>query len=153
MNRKRLISTEQWNRPGDNSPMTSKVWKSDGGVIYDMFLKDELIQSTFSPRPYKLGQACDGTIDTCTIALLISYCRDKKIDLQALLNLCYPNDNWSYFTKDYQNNKLTLAHEEGLNIPLNWNSTAFDGLSDSLTEINWHSAVGALEMLNSARKT
>lgn len=153
MNRIKLISTEQWIRPGDDAPMSLKAWKCDGGVIYDMFLKDELIQSTFSQRPYELGQACDGTIDTCVMALLISYCQNKKIDLRTLLTLCYPNDDWSHLTNDYQNNKLTLAHEEGLIIPSCWDSIAFDGLCDSLTEINLHSMVEALEMLDSARKT
>ncbi|QLE46455.1 hypothetical protein FD723_40295 (plasmid) [Nostoc sp. C052] len=58
-----LISQVEWSRERDNAPICEKVWKTPKGIIEELFANKVLTLSVYSPRPYKLKQRCDGTID------------------------------------------------------------------------------------------
>jgi hypothetical protein len=142
MSKSKRISREDWRRPIDDAPMTLIVSKRKRGVIQRMYLHGELIQETFSKRPYRLGQASDGTIDACVYGLLILYCRDCHLDLQELVATAYPDRE--SFPWNEQEAILERALAQGIVIPKQWDSKAFTGLLDSLTEINNHALVALL---------
>jgi hypothetical protein len=99
----------------------------------------------FSPRPYKLAQPCDGSIDQTAFALYIDYCRAKNIDPKELYLKAYHDENH----KDLDCEEiLKLANWEGVEYPESWDKKAYEGMLESLTEINNHSLVGALEEMN-----
>jgi hypothetical protein len=122
--------------------------KVEGGVRhlvaryarYDIAqITKDLSEAHFSPRPYVLEQACDGSIDDCVHALFFNFCSKKGIDPVATYRMAYPEDN----PPDY-GEVLKSAEWEGVKYPKRWDKKAFAGLIESLTEINNHSLVGVL---------
>ena len=93
----------------------------------------------FSERPYRLAQACDGSIDEPVFALYLDFCRAKRIDAKKLYKKAYPESK----QQDY-GETLKHAKWEGVEYPEKWDKTAYEGLIESLTEINNHSLVGEL---------
>lgn len=136
------LHREDWQRPADGAPMTRTITKRKHGIVQRMYLHGELIQTTFSKRPYRLGQACDGTIDDCVYGLLLLFCRDRHLSLEHLLAEAYPHAE--PFSKRHQEAALERALAQGIHIPDCWDDEAVQGLLDSLTEINHHSLVGVL---------
>jgi len=133
-----------------------KLWvlykKVEGGVyhlVYEVIetvdqeeLKELLRKideiGVFSPRPYKLRQPCDGSIDYCVIALFFDFCKRKRINWKELYRKAYPDDYIDeIFIKE-------MAEWQGVEYPKIWNEKAFDGLIESLVEINYHSLVDVL---------
>ena len=53
---------------------------------------DALEYGTSSPRPYQLGQACDGSITECVLALLGRWCRDSKYCANTLYRAVYQRE-------------------------------------------------------------
>ena len=104
---------------------------SDDGVIYKKVLEVK------SPRPYRLGQGCDGTIDSVVLALYKEWCDAGGLDADELLKQAYHDEDWRPDWKGIQ----ALALWEGYVRPLEWDSEAEAGLLASLTEINYHSLV------------
>ena len=134
-----LISRASWERSGDNAPMQLEVHKVEGGIRQVMYLYEEPIHETFSKRPYQLGQACDGTIDSCVHGLFIEWCRDQGHDPQELYHAAYP-DTPPYST-GIQASLLNEARLQGTTFPQRWGEKEYDGLIASLSEINNHSLV------------
>ena len=96
----------------------------------------------FSPRPYKLGQPCDGSIDFCVLALLFDFCKKKGLNWKELYREAYPGENPD---DDINENFVKeMAEWQGVEYPKIWNEKAFEGLIESLTEINYHSFVNVL---------
>jgi hypothetical protein len=89
-----------------------------------------------SPRPYQLGQFCDGSITTCVVALFENFCRARQLDAMALLHQAYPDR--VYTLKDLD---ATRRHAdwEGTAYPAQWDRTAIDGLLESLNAVNYRS--------------
>ena len=133
---------------GDYPYLADGLLKAEGGVRhlvmryrrYDLaqVMKD-LNEGHFSPRPYVLGQACDGSIDDCVHALFFNFCSRKGIDPVAMYMMAYPENN----TPNY-GEVLKPAEWEGVKYPKRWDKKAFAGLIESLTEINNHSLVDVL---------
>lgn len=138
----KILHREDWQRPIDGAPMTLIVTKRKGGIIQRMYLYGELIQETFSKRPYRLGQGCDGTINACVYGLLILFCRERQINLEQLMAIAYPDRE--PFASDAQEATLQRALAQGIAIPRHWDNKAFAGLIYSLTAINHHQLVDEL---------
>lgn len=137
------IERVKWLRPGDDAPMELTVHKVQGGIMQRMYLRDELVQDTFSPRPYQLGQACDGTIDDPVHGLFILYCRAMRLDAGKLYQAAYP-DECGHYTLAYQEAVLLRARDQGIAEPAEWTDEAFKGLLESLGEINNHQLAQAV---------
>lgn len=143
------IERVQWLRPGDDAPMEITVHKVQGGIIQRMFLRGEQVMDTFSARPYQLGQACDGTIDDPVHGLFILYCRAMRLDAGKLYELAYP-DECGHYTLAYQEAMLLRARDQGIAEPVVWDDEAFNGLLESLGEINNHQLV--LKLMEAQRE-
>ena len=118
--------------------------KCDGGVRhlvhrYDRVTihkaaLDALQYGTFSPRPYQLGQACDGSITECALALFLHWC--------CATNRC-PNNLYRQAYEREQsprwNETIAAAEWQGVAYPAEWNEQSKAGLLASLHEINYHS--------------
>jgi hypothetical protein len=106
---------------------------------------DVLSRGYFSKRPYVLAQACDGSIGSCVLSLYAHFCQSNGIDAIALYREVYQaHDGNQYFDPDLKLAKV-IADWEGVSYPPQWDSRAFQGLLESLTEINNHQLVAVLE--------
>jgi hypothetical protein len=137
----KLLRVEEWTRR-DGAHMKVEVVKIEKGIRQRMYVDGVRVMDTFSERPYKLGQACDGTIDICVHALYISYCRAKGLDPETIFTSAYKNEK---YPPDLVERTFKEAQREGVLYPKVWGTKEFEGLIESLTEINHHSLVGVLE--------
>jgi len=147
-NKKNELLVASWVRH-DGAKMKERVVKVKGGIRSKMFINGVKVIDTFSKRPYKLAQSCDGTIDDCVHALFIDFCHKLDLDAQELYYRAYPeSEKDNCYDLEAQINIITRANKEGVEYPEIWNEQAFKGLVESLTEINNHSLVGVIEELN-----
>jgi len=137
-----LIEQENWERPSDNALMDIMVFRVPGGILYEMYTNGDRCFHQFSPRPYVLGQSCDGTIDQCVFALFYDFCARRKRDPAALYRQAYADSEPA--TAKERADTLRQAMAEGVAFPMKWDKQAFDGLLESLAEINNHSLSQAL---------
>jgi hypothetical protein len=140
MKQENLLRVEEWKRH-DGAHMKVEVVKVEKGIRQRMYVDGVRVMDMFSKRPYTLGQACDGTIDICVHALFISYCRAKGYDPETLFTTAYENETYS---PDLALSTLKEAEKEGVKYPKEWGPKEFDGLLESLTQINNHSLVSVL---------
>jgi hypothetical protein len=139
-----LIYEEKWRRERDNLPMCIKVWKTRDGIIREHLANEALMLSIYSPRPYQLGQGCDGTTDDCVKALFILWCRANQQDPEVLMDAAYPNEAGE-FNSQAQAEILDEANKEGIAIPQMWDEAAYLGLLESLRAINFRSIADIVE--------
>jgi hypothetical protein len=90
-----------------------------------------------SPRPYQLGQACDGSITGCVLALFSAFCEARKLDPNALLRRAYADER-DFTEQDFAEIRLH-ADWERTAYPEKWDRHAIEGLLESLREVNYHS--------------
>jgi hypothetical protein len=88
----------------------------------------------FSPRPYQLGQACDGSITVCVFALFYRFCQEQGHLPNALIRAAFPKQD---MLPDWTN-IIASAEWQGVTYPKKWDSKANAGLFKSLHEINYH---------------
>lgn len=88
-----------------------------------------------SPRPYRLGQACDGTIGWPVLHAFKVGCDALGLEASALHRAAYPNEE----VPDWNEAQLHAEWQGGVVWPESWNAQAITALGDSLTEINYHS--------------
>ena len=93
----------------------------------------------FSSRPYQPGQACDGSITVCVLALFYRFCQEQGHLPNALIRAAFPKQDMLPDWKDI----ITSAQWQGVAYPKKWDSEANAGLLKSLHEINYH-ALAAL---------
>lgn len=101
--------------------------------------------SVTSPRPYKPGQACDGTIDTPVIALFIHFCERLRLNPNEIYSEAYPGE-----TIDCALTKKN-AEWEGVAYPKMWTEKNRKLLAQSLHNVNNHSLANVLyekELIN-----
>jgi hypothetical protein len=139
----RLLYENRWQRPSDGAAMRRKVYKMPEGILSRMFLGETLIQESASPRPYQPGQACDGTIDNCVIALFIAWCWAHDLDVQEVYLRAYPDEK--RWIRRHQIICWWRASQEGITLPVYWGNVAFFGLCESLSEINLHALRSVVE--------
>lgn len=113
------------------------VWRYEQGVSLATAKADLLEHGCFSPRPYQLAQACDGTITSCALALFVRFCRDCGHDAEALMRAAYPNEK-RHDLKD----PVAFADWQGVAYPAQWDAAAKAGLLESLHAVNYHSLAG-----------
>jgi len=116
----------------------------DGGIKYlirqfkvinsDHILREIHERGFFSARPYQLGQACDGSITACVLALFYRFCQERSELPNELLRAAFPNQQLEADWTDI----VTTAEWQGVVYPFAWNGDAGKGLVKSLHEINYH---------------
>ena len=95
---------------------------------------DTLQHGSFSPRPYRLAQACDGSVTGCVLALYVHFCAANGHVPDALFRAAYPDERplpgWR---------EVVLAADwQCVSYPARWDATAVSGLLESLHAINYH---------------
>ena|SRR6266496_3002030 len=95
---------------------------------------DTLEYGMFSPRPYRLAQACDGSITECVLALFANFCAVNHHSPHALFCAGYPDRRES----PCWNEVVSAAKWQGVCYPPNWNNAAVAGLLESLHAVNYH---------------
>lgn len=137
-----LLSHEDWQRQSDGTRMDLMVFRVPSGILYEVYADGDRCFHQFSPRPYVLGQPCDGTIEACVFALFYDYCGAKGLDPAALYREAYSDCEPD--SKGERDATTRRAMAEGVAFPLAWDDEAYRGLLESLTEINNHSLVSVL---------
>ena len=138
-----MIDHDDWTRDADGALMDVMVFRVPGGILYEMYTDGDRTFHQYSPRPYVLGQPCDGTIENCVFALFYDYCKVKGLDPAALYRQAYSDREPS--SEAEREACIRRAMAEGVAFPLAWYDEAFKGLLDSLSEINHHSLVSILD--------
>jgi hypothetical protein len=111
-------------RPPDTSLMTA--------------LHLTLTHGFFSGRPYRLADRCDGSINAPVLALYLDFCARHELDAQALHAKAYPGE------RALEEKAIAaFAHWQGVLIPHTWTAACFQGLLESLTQIN-HLTLGGV---------
>ena len=143
----KVLTKTDWKRQTDGASMECVVIEVRGGIRQKLIINGNEVMETFSERPYKLGQSCDGTIDVCVHALLIKFCRSFGLSYQKLYHEAYPDTENITYGLDYEDETLKEAELQGVEYPEVWDELAFGGLLNSLGEVNNHSLVRVLESL------
>lgn len=90
-----------------------------------------------SPRPYQLGQACDGTINSPVLHAYKVACDALGLDADWLYKSAYPERDDDPPT--WIECRRHAEWQGGVEWPERWDAAAIDRLAESLTEINYHS--------------
>ena len=138
-----LIHHKEWKRYRDDAEMDILVFRVPGGILHEMYANGDRCEYIFSPRPYVPGQLCDGTIDHCVFALFYDFCDIRDLDSADLYRRAY-SDRLPE-SKEERVRTTRRAMAEGVAFPPVWNRQTFDGLLESLSEINNHSLASILE--------
>ncbi len=116
--------------------------KKDRDEIHEFLLNLGLSGLTrVSPRPYRLGQACDGTIGASVLHAFKVACDALGLDAGELHRRAYDDEkvpNWIEC-------QLHAEWQGGVAWPASWDAPAIAGLAESLSEINYHSLREAFE--------
>ena len=102
-------------------------------------------QKLISPRPYQLGQACDGSITSCVLALFHSFCLYAQLEPVVLHREAYLEREKDDFQDLDFSEILPFANWQGVEYPTIWGEEEYKGLQESLTEINYHSLANILD--------
>lgn len=127
--------------------------KGDGFVWYSVLRFDKkpslvtIFRHTYelgckSPRPYKPGQPCDGSITATVYHLFNQLCIAFNLDPVALHNEAYANDA---FTLDELNNAIDFAEWQGVEKIAVFNEDAIQAVLESMGEINVHQLASVVE--------
>lgn len=123
--------------------------KVEGGVKnyiawYDTYNLGEIRRDaltehlTFAPRPYTVGQACDGTVDACALAMFILCCEALGLDPVAIYRAAYESE----LDKDAV---LSFARWQGLELPERWDDETIEQMCEGLHAVNNHYFVQLFE--------
>lgn len=138
---------------GHNEVVFEGFVKCDGGVRHlvhrygtvalHQAALDALQYGTFSPRPYQLAQACDGSITECALSLFVRWCRATNRCPDSLYRQAYEREQTPCW------NEIVAAGEwQGVAYPAEWNEGSKAGLLASLHEINYHSLANIVSELD-----
>jgi len=137
---------------GQNEVVFDGFSKCDGGLRHlvhryvrtdlNLAMLDVDTYGHFSPRPYQLGQACDGSITECALALFVSFCRERGFSPDELHRAAYPKEELPAW-----DDVLSAADWQGVAYPKQWDEKAKSGLLESLHEINCHSLAAIVSEL------
>jgi hypothetical protein len=98
--------------------------------------------SVHSPRPYKAGQSCDGSITSPVLHLYFQCCSAFNLNPIECYRQAY--NDISLTRKDIQS-IIAFATWQGVEIITDWNTDNIERVLDSLTKINNHSLRSVLE--------
>ena len=106
-------------------------------------LSRTLKDGQLSPRPYQPGQACDGTISSCTIGLFHDLCKKRHLNPLKIYRKAYPEESNTQCKRT-----LNYMHEfsawQGIAIPLEWHGENTTLLMQSLHNANFHQLANEL---------
>ncbi|MCL4787899.1 MAG: hypothetical protein KJ070_14085 [Verrucomicrobia bacterium] len=88
----------------------------------------------FSPRPYQLAQPCDGSINSCVLALFDHWCNTADHCPTQLYRRAYDRENAPDWIET-----VAFADWQGVAYPAKWGAAEIAGLLESLHAINHHS--------------
>lgn len=141
-----------------NNNMLIEVWvKVRDGIRYtiqrrdmisnpvdyiDQWITEAINEGMFSPRPYKPGQACDGTISSTSTALFLAYCKHRKLNPLIIYRAAYPDERT---TKKDLTAMQEFADWQGVDYPEVWDSETCSLMMDSLHNANHHNLANQLE--------
>ncbi len=83
-----------------------------------------------SPRPYRLKQACDSSVDACLFALLYDFCKKHNIDIKNLFQKVYGETLNDKLISEI----IDFAIWQGVDIPKKWSKNDFQKLLQNLIE-------------------
>lgn len=90
-----------------------------------------------SLRPYQLGQACDGTINSPVLHAYKVACDALGLDDDWLYKIAYPERGDD--PPEWPECRRHAKWQGGVQWPARWDAAAVERLAESLTEINYHS--------------
>ena len=90
-----------------------------------------------SCRPYCPGQACDGTISSCVIALFIDLCKQRNVSPVKIWNTAYPDERPRLSKKELKLRK-EFADWQGVAYPRQWDTVQVELMIESLHNANYH---------------
>lgn len=102
-----------------------------------------------SPRPYRLGQACDGTIDSAALHAYQVACEALGLDADELYRRAYADRHEQ--PPSWKCCRRMAEWQGGVVWPERWDAAAVAGVAESLTAINYHSLRGEFEEVAMAR--
>jgi hypothetical protein len=122
------------------------VWYSVKRYSYlptkSIIFRDTYAMNCKSPRPYKPGQACDGSITAPALHLYAQMCKALQSDPIALYSKAYED---SIFTEEQLSEIIRFAEWQGVEVIYDWNSSVMDLVLESLHEINYHQLANVLD--------
>jgi hypothetical protein len=99
-----------------------------------------------SPRPYKPGQACDGSIDACVKALVVDFANRTGLGIETVNEIHKKAYGTPFFTDKLDvDSSVAFAKWQGVAYPQKWTEKEFKKLIQSLIEINNHDFATLLE--------
>jgi hypothetical protein len=107
-----------------------------------IIIRDTYAFKCKSPRPYRPGQACDGSIASCVYHLYNQLCQLMAIDPLETYREAY-DDN--ILTKDQFDAILAFAEWQGVEKVIEWDVKTIDLVIDSIHEANMHQLANLLE--------
>jgi hypothetical protein len=125
----------------------AEVFIKDEGFVWYAVLRYQriptrsiIIRDTYafkckSPRPYRPGQACDGSITSCVYHLYNQLSLLIGVDPIAVYKEAY-NDH--LFTQDQLTSILEFAEWQGVERIIEWNQATIDLVLESIHEVNMH---------------
>ncbi|HTF18289.1 MAG TPA: hypothetical protein VK658_09475 [Chryseolinea sp.] len=90
-----------------------------------------------SYRPYSPGQACDGTISACVIALFIDLCKHRNVNPVMIWNAAYPDKKPRVNKKELALTK-SFADWQRVAYPKQWDAVQIELMLESLHNANFH---------------
>lgn len=130
-----------------------EVFIKDKGFIWNAVLRyqylptkaiifrDTYAHNCKSPRPYKAGQRCDGTITAPVFHLYSQLCTMIGIDPILLYQATYDD---RIFTYDQLAETIKFAEWQGVEIIYEWDQKTIDRVMQSIDAVNMHQLADAL---------
>ena len=106
-----------------------------------LIIRDCYAHKCKSPRPYKAGQACDGSITAPAYHLYNQLCIMMGFDPVAIYNEAYDD---CIFTQDQLTEILKFAEWQGVEVIYNWTQEKIDLVLESIHEVNMHQLANVL---------
>ncbi len=104
---------------------------------------DTLQHGTFSPRSYRLAQPCDGSINSCVLALFIRWCHAAGHCPEKLYQQAYDREQTPDWTE-----AIAFAEWQGVAYPAQWGEVEMVELLESLHAVNYHSLAAIVAELS-----
>jgi hypothetical protein len=105
---------------------------------------DTFEHGTFSPRPYRLAQPCDGSINSCVLALFVHRCEEAGHCPTRLYHQAYDDREQTPAWTE----AIAFAEWQGVAYPAHWGEAEIVGLLESLHAINQHSLTAIVAELS-----
>ena len=118
------------------------VMRYKGIPTKSIIFRDTYALKCQSPRPYKPGQACDGSITAPALHLYSQLCKALDIDPIALYNEAYDDH---IFTEQQLAETIRFAEWQGVEIVYEWRQDVIESVLESLREVNMHQLANLVE--------